>query len=61
MSKELLSCDYLLNLDNSIYGTIFIGSAGGENTVGVFVYSTIENKDYIHVEILVSGLQGGHR
>jgi dipeptidase D len=51
----------LLNLDSEDEGELFIGCAGGIDTIGKFVY---QNEDapqkYFPIKIEVSGLSGGH-
>ncbi|KAL0479433.1 hypothetical protein AKO1_007689 [Acrasis kona] len=65
MDKKLLDCSYLLNLDNSVYGTIYVGSAGGINTVADFEFDSLpltveQEESRCVVQVLVTGLHGGH-
>jgi dipeptidase D len=51
----------LLNLDSEDEGEIFIGCAGGIDTVGLFRYQKKRvNRNRVALRILVNGLQGGH-
>jgi len=51
----------LLNLDSEDEGEIFIGCAGGIDTVGIFRYQKKRvNRNKTALRILVNGLQGGH-
>ncbi len=53
--------DYLLNLDSEDEGQIFVGCAGGANTVARFHYSEIDVPEgYFFFKVGVSGLTGGH-
>lgn len=53
--------DILLNLDSEDEGEIFIGCAGGVDSVGTFSYQDIEvPADYYACRIEVKGLTGGH-
>jgi len=61
LKPGFLSGNILLNLDSEDEGEIFIGCAGGIDTVATFTYQ----KEEIPVQsaafkIMVSGLQGGH-
>jgi len=61
LKPGFLSGNILLNLDSEDEGEIFIGCAGGIDTVATFAYQ----KEEIPVQsaafkIMVSGLQGGH-
>ncbi|MFC2098209.1 aminoacyl-histidine dipeptidase [Bacteroidota bacterium] len=51
----------LLNLDSEDEGELFIGCAGGVDTIGTFKFNTerTENSS-IGVKVLVGGLKGGH-
>ncbi|MFZ4402220.1 MAG: aminoacyl-histidine dipeptidase [Bacteroidales bacterium] len=61
LSTDLLKGKILLNLDSEDEGEIFIGCAGGKDTVAELSYSTIpvpeNNQAFI---INISGLTGGH-
>lgn len=51
----------LINLDSEDEGILFIGCAGGMDTVGTMSYETIAVKDgSIALDISVTGLHGGH-
>lgn len=51
----------LLNLDSEDEGEIFIGCAGGTDTVANFKYKTVRVKrNWIALRLRVNGLQGGH-
>jgi len=51
----------LINLDSEDEGIIFIGCAGGMDTVGTMSYSNIApGKDKAALEISLTGLHGGH-
>ncbi len=51
----------LLNLDSEDEGELFIGCAGGIDTVARFKYKKQRlPKNYVSVRVMVSGLKGGH-
>lgn len=51
----------LLNLDSEDEGELFIGCAGGVDTVGRFGYQVEPSlRDGVALEVSVSGLKGGH-
>jgi len=51
----------LLNLDSEDEGEIFIGCAGGTDTVATFKYKTVRVKrNWVALRVRVGGLQGGH-
>jgi dipeptidase D len=51
----------LLNLDSEDEGEIFIGCAGGTDTVATFKYKTVRVKrSWVAFRVRVGGLQGGH-
>ena len=51
----------LLNLDSEDEGILFIGCAGGMDTVGTMPYKSVEVKNgALALEISVTGLHGGH-
>ena len=53
--------DILLNLDSEDEGEIFIGCAGGVDSVGTLTYQDVDvPADYYACRIEVKGLQGGH-
>ena len=61
LGENMLSGKYLINLDSEDEGEIFIGCAGGVDTLAKFDYTaqTLEG-EYIYYRIAVSGLKGGH-
>lgn len=61
LKEGFISGDILLNLDSEDEGELFIGCAGGIDTVGRFHYQE-ENipADYYGCRIDVKGLKGGH-
>jgi dipeptidase D len=61
LQSGILKGKILLNLDSEDEGELFIGCAGGIDTVGTFKTQTEELPgQYISFKISVSGLQGGH-
>ena len=57
----MLEGKYLINLDSEDEGEIFIGCAGGVDTVATFRYATEEApKNYAYFRLDVSDLVGGH-
>ena len=51
----------LINLDSDTAGEIFVGCAGGIDTVGKIAYKTVETPaNQFAFELSVSGLRGGH-
>ncbi len=62
LGDDMLTGNYLINLDSEDEGEIFIGCAGGIDTVAEFEYSEIplpdDNMKTLKLEI--KGLQGGH-
>lgn len=61
LGEEMLTGKYLLNLDSEDEGELFIGCAGGIDTIATFRY-TMEPapKNYSFFRVDVSDLQGGH-
>ena len=61
LGEGMLTGKYLINLDSEDEGEIFIGCAGGVDTLGYFDYNT-ENlpAGYEYYRVGVSGLKGGH-
>ena len=61
LGECMLSGKYLINLDSEDEGEIFIGCAGGVDTLAKFEYAveTLEG-EYEYYRIAVSGLKGGH-
>ncbi len=61
MQEGFMHGDILLNLDSEDEGQIFIGCAGGIDTVGRMSYSDVPvPAGYYACRIEVKGLQGGH-
>lgn len=61
LQPGFLSGKILLNLDSEDEGEIFIGCAGGIDTVAVFRYSEQAVPDgHLALQLRVSGLTGGH-
>ena len=61
LGEGMLTGKYLINLDSEDEGEIFIGCAGGVDTLAYFDY-TVENlpAGYEYYRIGVAGLKGGH-
>ena len=61
LGQGMLTGKYLINLDSEDEGEIFIGCAGGVDTLAYFDY-TVENlpAGYEYYRVGVSGLKGGH-
>lgn len=61
LKPGFMSGSVLLNLDSEDEGEIFIGCAGGVDTLATFSYSKEQiNKKSVAVKVAVSGLLGGH-
>ncbi|WP_297089846.1 aminoacyl-histidine dipeptidase [uncultured Draconibacterium sp.] len=61
LDKNLLSGAVLLNLDSEDEGEIFIGCAGGIDSLATFTYQTEKpGKNTLALKVAVSGLLGGH-
>lgn len=61
LKPDFLKSNILLNLDSEDDGELFIGCAGGKDTVIKIKYNNEEvPKNYIAYKITVSGLVGGH-
>lgn len=61
LGEGMLSGKYLINLDSEDEGEIFIGCAGGIDTIATFRFSTEEApKNYTYFRLDVSDLLGGH-
>lgn len=61
LQPGFLKGSILLNLDSEDEGEIFIGCAGGMDTVATFRYTKKRvNRNHTALRIAVSGLQGGH-
>ncbi len=61
LRKDFLKGSILLNMDSEEEGELYIGCAGGKDTLGEFpvVYQNT-NKNMVPVRVLVTGLKGGH-
>lgn len=61
LGEGMLTGKYLLNLDSEDEGELFIGCAGGIDTLATFRYTAgAAPADYAYFRVGVSGLQGGH-
>lgn len=61
LEEGMITGKYLINLDSEDEGEVFIGCAGGIDTVAKFEHSLEPiNADYQLFEIAVVGLKGGH-
>lgn len=61
LQPGFLKGDILINLDSEDEGEMFIGCAGGMNTMGTLHYNAEKTpQNLIFFEIIVSGLKGGH-
>lgn len=61
LGDDMLTGNYLINLDSEDEGEIFIGCAGGIDTVAEFEYSEIPLPDDMKtLKLEIKGLQGGH-
>ena len=61
LSEGMLTGKYLVNLDSEDEGEIFIGCAGGIDTIATFHYTMEPSpKNYTFFRVDVSDLQGGH-
>ena len=61
LGGDMLTGKYLINLDSEDEGEIFIGCAGGIDTVAVFTYGKEPVPEgYVWMRADVSGLKGGH-
>ena len=61
LSPNLLTGKYLINLDSEDEGELFIGCAGGVDTVATFRYEPESAPaEYQYYTLNVSGLKGGH-
>ena len=61
LKPDFLKSKFLLNLDSEDEGQLFIGCAGGKDTVAFFKYTTDAiNSNVDAIKISVSGLKGGH-
>ena len=61
LAPDMLSGKYLLNLDSEDEGEIFIGCAGGIDTLATFTYKSERTPEgYTWMRVDVGGLKGGH-
>ncbi len=61
LQKDFFEGKILLNLDSEDEGELFIGCAGGIDTIATFKYQKEKvNSGYFAMEIQVANLQGGH-
>ena len=61
LQKDFIGGDILINLDSEDEGEIFIGCAGGIDSVAEFHYEEIDvPADYFFFKVEVKGLKGGH-
>ena len=61
LGDDMLTGKYLINLDSEDEGEIFIGCAGGIDTIATFRYAmTPAPRDYTFFRVDVSDLLGGH-
>ena len=61
LAPDMLSGKYLLNLDSEDEGEIFIGCAGGVDTLATFTYKPERApKEYAWLKVEIGGLKGGH-
>lgn len=61
LEKGFMTGDVLINLDSEDEGQLFIGCAGGIDSIGELTYTEIKvPQDYYFFKIHISGLIGGH-
>lgn len=61
LAPDLLKGEYLVNLDSEDDGEIFIGCAGGVDTLATFTYKEeAAPKGMVWMRASISGLKGGH-
>lgn len=61
LEPKLIQADILINLDSEDDGELFIGCAGGIDTVAELNYNTIKTPNaFIGLKISITGLKGGH-
>ena len=61
LKPGFLNSDILLNLDSEDEGELFIGCAGGKDTIISIPYNKVEvDSGFSYFKIQVSGLSGGH-
>ncbi len=61
LEEGFLKGRILINMDSEEEGELYIGCAGGKDTIGELpvVYQDV-NSNYVPVRVLVAGLKGGH-
>lgn len=61
LQEGFMNADILLNLDSEDEGELFIGCAGGIDSVAEFIYKEVEvPKDHFFFKVEIKGLKGGH-
>lgn len=62
LGADMLSFKQMINLDSEDEGEIFIGCAGGVDTIATFKNNSKKApaKGYLYYELSISGLTGGH-
>ncbi|MBP3356877.1 MAG: aminoacyl-histidine dipeptidase [Rikenellaceae bacterium] len=61
LGREMLSGKYLINLDSEDEGEIFLGCAGGVDTVATFTYTPVQTPNgHTTFRADITGLKGGH-
>lgn len=61
LKEGFLNADILLNLDSEDEGELFIGCAGGVDSIGEFTYQETDVPEgYFYVSVQIKGLKGGH-
>lgn len=61
LKEGFMNGDILLNLDSEDEGEIFIGCAGGVDSVAEFTYKEVDVPEgFFFCKVLVKGLKGGH-
>ncbi|MEG1999668.1 MAG: beta-Ala-His dipeptidase, partial [Bacteroidales bacterium] len=61
LKDNFIKGKYLINLDSEEEGEIFVGCAGGIDTIATFPYHPMMTPpNYHYLKISVSGLRGGH-
>lgn len=61
LEEGFMNGDILLNLDSEDEGELFIGCAGGVDSVGEFTYNEVDvPAGYFFCQVQVKGLRGGH-
>lgn len=61
LQEGFLNADILLNLDSEDEGELFIGCAGGIDSVAEFTYKKVDiPAEYFFFNLAVKGLKGGH-